>query len=322
MNKNKKIGNKIKRTAFKAIKPFLPFIIIIIGLFFAICTIIDAIFIQEVQTDTSMMSEVEAELKEKCIEKAEYLNTCNNFIGSEESTNYLLDIESRETDKEIEWSHLYAIMAFHNMSYGTNLDEDLLNEVAGNFESTFIYERITVQTETTTVDENGNTNTTITEETAYILIESDTIIGHYKYNYEETTTTNGNIKITGKSFVSEELIGEKYERLKTYLQDKLNISDDDLDTDVSIVIEAANGYYDGEENTSWLQNSSNNTIITDGESLVPTRNVYMANSWIYNDNIFLWNESTSNNSEHINYIQAQMYRLQSVQILWQWQMVQ
>ena len=51
-----KVGKELKKMAFKVLKPFLPFIIIILGLFFAICTIIDAIFIQEVQADNSTMS--------------------------------------------------------------------------------------------------------------------------------------------------------------------------------------------------------------------------------------------------------------------------
>ena len=128
----------MKKIAFKVIKPFLPFIIIIVGLFFAICTIIDAIFIQEVQTDSSTLPVAEAQLKEKCIAKAEYLNTCHNYRDGE-VTNYLLDLDNREIDKEVQWSHLYAIMAFHNMANNTKIDEKLLNEVAESFESTFIY---------------------------------------------------------------------------------------------------------------------------------------------------------------------------------------
>ena len=136
-----KVKNKMKKVAFKVIKPFLPFIIIIVGLFFAICTIIDAVFVQEVQTDSSSMPEAQQELRTKCIEKAEYLNTCHNYKDGE-STQYLLDIDSRETDKEVQWSHLYSIMAFHNMTDNTKIDEALLNKVASEFESTFIYEKI------------------------------------------------------------------------------------------------------------------------------------------------------------------------------------
>lgn len=264
-----KVKNKMKKVAFKVIKPFLPFIIIIVGLFFAICTIIDAVFIQEVQTDSSSMPEAQQELRTKCIEKAEYLNTCHNYKDGE-STQYLLDIDSRENAKLVQWSHLYSIMAFKNMAHNTEINENLLNKVASEFESTFTYEKITVKNETTTKDSDGKESTSTTEETTYILVESDTIIGHYKYHYEEKTIENGNTKTTRKVFTNEELIGEKYERLKNYLKNNLHIRESDLDTDVQVVIQAANGYYEGEENTSWLlADNSSSIIITDGKGLVP-----------------------------------------------------
>lgn len=264
-----KVKNKMKKVAFKVIKPFLPFIIIIVGLFFAICTIIDAVFIQEVQTDSSSMPEAQQELRTKCIEKAEYLNTCHNYKDGE-NTQYLLDIDSRENAKLVQWSHLYSIMAFKNMAHNTEINENLLNNVASEFESTFTYEKITVKNETTTKDNDGKESTSTTEETAYILVESDTIIGHYKYHYEEKTIENGNTKTTRKVFTNEELIGEKYERLKNYLKNNLHIRESDLDTDVQVVIQAANGYYEGEENTSWLlADNSSSIIITDGKGLVP-----------------------------------------------------
>lgn len=300
-----KIKNKIKKVVFKAIKPFLPFIIIIVGLFFAICTIIDAVFIQEVQNDSSSMSPIQLELRTKCIEKAEYLNTCNNYIN-EESTRYLLDIDNRENNKEIEWSHLYSIMVFHNMTDYEELNENLLNEVAKNFKSTFKYEQTIIKTETFTKDDNGNETITTKEEPIYILVESDTIIGHYKYNYKEQIIEKDNVKTTQKVFVNEDLIGEKYERLKKYLKNKLHIRDEDLETDLQIIIQAANGYYEGEENTSWLQNSNSPNIITDGKGLVPTRDVYLANTWLYKNNFTFWNENTSNYSVHINCIVVQM----------------
>lgn len=262
------IKSKTKKIAFMIIKPFIPFIIIILGLFFSLCTIIDAIFIQEVQTKDSLMPIAQAQMKEKCIEKSEMLNTCHNYRDGE-LTNYLLDLDNREVDKEIQWSHLYAIMAFHNMANNTKINERLLEEVAESFESTFTYEKSIVQIETTTIDEEGNTNTVVTQETAYLLVESDTIIGHYKYNYEERVIQNGNKKTTAKVFIGEEQIGEKYERLKEYLIDKLHIRKSDIETNVEIVVQAANGYYEGEENTDWLQgNSSFNTIITNGTGLL------------------------------------------------------
>ena len=271
--KDKAKGNikkKARKIAFKVLKPFLPFILIIGLLFFAICTIIDAVFVQEVQTDTSDLPAEQAEIRRLCITKSEYLNTCHNYIGSE-LTNKLLDADNRENDKLIEWSHLYAIMAFHNMSDNRDINENLLNEVASNFESTFKYEKDTVTIETITKDKDGNESISRREEEHYILVESDSLIGHYKYNYETKTVENGETKTTGKVFTNEELIGEKYEKLRKYLKEKLNISEDDLDTEVQVIIQAASGYYEGEESTAWLQDdSSSTTIISDGSGLVPT----------------------------------------------------
>ena len=147
-----KAKGKIKKIAYKVIKPFLPFIVIIVALFFAICTIIDAIFIQAVQTDSSYMEKSQQDIRQKCIEKSEYLNICNNYINGEK-TDYLLDIDNRELDKQIEWSHLYAILAFHNMTENTQFSEQILDNIASNFESTFIYEPMTITEETKTTDE-------------------------------------------------------------------------------------------------------------------------------------------------------------------------
>ncbi len=264
-----KLAKHARKIAFKVLKPFLPYILTIGLIFFLICTIIDAVFIQEVQTDSSDLPEEQAQVKEMCIEKSEYLNTCNNLIGNI-STNYLLDVDSRETDKLVEWSHLYSIMAFHNMTNGEKINKNLLEKVSKEFESTFIYEPNTVRIETISTDENGNEVVSIREENHYILIESNSIIGHYKYHYEEKVIQNNNSKTIGKVFIAEELIGEKYERLKEYLKSKLMIKEDDLNTDIQIIIQAANGYYEGKENIAWLQaDASNANIIQDSSTIIP-----------------------------------------------------
>jgi len=260
---------KAKKIIFHLIKPFLPYIIIILLLFFAICTIIDAVFIQEVQTPDSSLPEAQLEIKNKCIEMSEKLNTCHNYVGNDENNN-LLDANNLENDKLIEWSHLYAIMAFHNMSNNKKINETLLNEVSKEFESTFKYEKTNVTTEITTTDESGNITTTTEELTQYILVESDTIIGHYKYSYEDKITDIDGKKTTKKVLLNEEILGEKYERLKKYLKHEFHIKDIDLDNNVQIIIEAANGYYSGNENVSWLQDTPTNAeIITDGKKLIP-----------------------------------------------------
>ena len=280
-----KLKSKVRKIVFKVLKPILPFVIIIVGLLFAICSILD-IFIQIFQNNS-----VEIELKNLCIQKADYLNVCHNYIGDEQ-THYLLDVDNRECDKEIQWAHLYAIMSFYNMNNNMQMDESLLYEISVNFESTFRYEKDIIKTEITTVDSEGNTSTSTKEETQYILIESDTILGHYIYNYEERVIETENAKVTKKVFVNEELIGERYERLKKYLKEELHIKEDDLDLDTELVIQSANGYYEGLE---IAEGTSSNKTIIEGTGLIPTRNVYLAYSRPYKNNISFWNENTSNN---------------------------
>ena len=89
-----------------------------------------------------------------------------------EKTEYLLDMNNKENDKLIQWSHLYALMAFNNMINNTKIDENLLNTVSKEFESTFKYETVTLHIE----DQNENDTISVREETVFILVESDTII--------------------------------------------------------------------------------------------------------------------------------------------------
>ena len=263
------LKNKAKKLVLKLIKPFIPFILLFGGIFFLVCFIIDSIFVQSVQADDSSMSFEERRMKKKCIEMADYLNTCDNYVDGKK-THELLDVNDREVDKKVEWSHLYTLVNFVCMTNNQEFNEKTLNEIAYHFKSTFKYEKDTVKLEITSTytDENGNTKTKTEkkEETQYILVESDTIVGHYKYNYEERTTEKDNVKTTKKVFVGEELIGEKYEKLRNFLRDYLNVREDDLDTDVMIIIESANGYYDGKENTNWLQTGE--PTIVDGKGYI------------------------------------------------------
>lgn len=254
-----KVKSKVRKIALKILKPLLPFIILIIGLLFAICSVLD-IFIQIFQNNS-----VEIRLKNACIEKADYLNICHNYIG-DELTHYLLDVDNREVEKEIQWAHLYAIMSFYNMNYNRGIDEELLQEISAYFESTFRYEKDIIKTETTTVDDEGKVSISTTEEIYYLLVESDTIFGHYIYNYKEMESETGNTKTVMKVFENEELIGERYERLKNYLKEELHIKEDDLDLDTELVIQAANGYYEGVEITD---GASSDKTITDGKGLIP-----------------------------------------------------
>lgn len=257
MNRLKTLAsNKAKKIIWNLLKPFLPFILILLFIFGTVSTIVDAVFIQFVQEDSSYLSEEELEIKNLCIKKAEELNSCNNFVDGV-PTDLILDVNNREYDKMIEWSYLYSLMTFHNMSKGEKMNKKLLNNIGEHFKSAFYYISDTIRVEEKIINEQGEEIWNIvSEDPIYLLVESDSIIGHYTYTYKDFVEENENTRITKKVFVSENLIGEQYERLNEYLKDEFKITGEDLENQVEIIIQSSTGYFDKTENTGWLFNTS------------------------------------------------------------------
>ena len=155
----------------------------------------------------------------------------------------------------IEWSHLSTLMTLENLNNEKEINQTLLDEIGENFKSTFKYERDTIKTEEkqtkgkkVTWKENKDK-----AQTQYILVESDTIIGHYTYEYETITAVSddGNTRITKKKYKTEKLQGEQYERLKKYLKTSMNLKEEDIDMCVDLVINSASGYYDDTINNAY-----------------------------------------------------------------------
>lgn len=248
INKAKKdIGKKLKKILFKIIKPILPFLLLIIVVIFLISYLLDSIFVSSAQTDSCELSAYEQQIKNMCIEKAEYLNTCNNFVGSEKR-NELLDVNNLENTKIIEWSHLYTIMTLENLNNKAEINKQLLDKISASFKSTFKYEKDTIKTEIKEVKDEKETWKVDKKksQTQYILVESNTIIGHYKYEYETVTevSDDGNTRTTKKKYKKEKLQGKEYERLENYFKKSINLNDEDIKTCINLVINSATGYYD------------------------------------------------------------------------------
>lgn len=278
---NNLVKNKVKKIAFNLIKPFIPFLLVLLFIFGTMSTIVDAIYIQFVQEDDSFLSLEEQAIKKMCIKKAEKLNTSNNFVNST-PTEFLLDVNSRENDKLINWSHLYSILTFHNMSNDKKINQKLLDEVGESFLSTFNYITDTIKVEEKSIDEQGNEVwTVVKEDVQYLLVESDSIVGHFTYTYKDFVEENENTIITKKVFVSENLIGEEYERLSKYLKEEFNLRDEDLENQVEIVIQSATGYFNSSENTGWFFNK--NTSIRKGFTFLPN-----FSNEVFGNNNFIW----------------------------------
>ena len=250
----KEIKRKAKKVIMMVLKPLIPYIAIVLIVLLLVSWLMDSLFASSAQTDDSELTEVQLDIKTMCIEKAEYLNTCDNYVDKEKK-NELLDVNNLENNKMIEWSHLSTLMTLENLNNEKEINQTLLDEIGENFKSTFKYERDTIKTEEkqtkgkkVTWKENKDK-----AQTQYILVESDTIIGHYTYEYETITAVSddGNTRITKKKYKTEKLQGEQYERLKKYLKTSMNLKEEDIDMCVDLVINSASGYYDDTINNAY-----------------------------------------------------------------------
>lgn len=243
----KAIGKKIKKVIIAVIRPFIPFIAIILVALLLISYLFDGLFVSKAQANDSELSESEINIKNICIEKAKELNTCDNYVDNEKK-NELLDVNNLENDKLIEWSHLYTLMTLENLYNEKEINIELLNNIGDNFKSTFKYEKDIIKTEEKKVKDKKETweENKDKAQTQYILVESNTIVGHFKYEYETITeiSEDGKTRVTKKVYSKENLQGEQYERLKKYIKTSMNLNDDDIDMCIDLVINSDSGYYD------------------------------------------------------------------------------
>ena len=250
----KEIKKKIKKVIMMILKPLIPYIALVLIVLLLVSWLLDSLFASSAQADDSELSSAELDIKTMCIEKAEYLNTCDNYVDKEKK-NELLDVNNLENNKMIEWSHLSTLMTLENLNNEKEINQSLLDEIGENFKSTFKYEKDTIKTEEkqTKGDKVTWKENKDKAQTQYILVESDTIIGHYTYEYETVTaiSDDGNTRITKKKYKTETLQGEQYERLKDYLKTSMNLDNEDIDMCVDLVINSSSGYYDDTINNAY-----------------------------------------------------------------------
>lgn len=87
-----------------------------------------------------------------------------------------------------------------------------------------------------------------------LLFSNNTLV-----NMLVSVVNNGNVNsLLDEVLKSTILKDEEYSILKNYLREKLGVSEDDLDLDLQIVIQAANGLKSGTENLQWLNENKIN----------------------------------------------------------------
>lgn len=184
-SKAKRIGKKILQIVYLLLKPFIPYIMIFLFVFFFIILIIDAIFIQ-FSDDKGELSISESELEGYC-EKASSSNYEVYLDG--EQANGSISISSTETQKAITWEQIYSLLLFNNLCEDKEITTELADEISNDFKSKYYYKTSKIVKESKVIDENGNESwQVVSEETTNLITESITIAGHYVYNYAEETT--------------------------------------------------------------------------------------------------------------------------------------
>lgn len=213
------VKKKVKKWVMTAIAPFLPYIIFISALFIMLLLIIDAVYIQFVQSDDDLLSKDELKTKQYLIEQVEQYNSDEDF----------------DDNKSVSWSEIYAILTFFNISNGEEITKDLIDKVVQDLKSTYKYMDSVIKTENK--NDKGEW-ILVSENSVQLLTESITIKGHYKYHYQEIIRETETTRVTSQELVSEELVGEQYAMLKDYLKKEFKIKDNDLETQIAIVLEA------------------------------------------------------------------------------------
>ncbi len=118
--------------------------------------------------------------------KSDKYSNYNNIKGRELVDSYGRDGPVFETFGQIHSASVFQVLTYH-LDMGDITDE-FREKTASDFRPYLYYKSSTVTVSCT--DEEGNTSTSRTP--VYLLVESNTLQGHYLYHHEWVTTSSGN----------------------------------------------------------------------------------------------------------------------------------
>lgn len=181
MKKSKNnITKRILQICYILIKPFVPFIIMFLIIYFFIILIIDAIFV-ELSDENGEIIVDEKEIEEYCENANE--DNYEVYVDGEKTSEYI-EISSIEKSKAISEEQIYSLMIFHNIADNQEITNEMAKNIADEFKSKYYYKTSKIITEQKIVDEEGNISwQIINEKIVKLITESYTIAGHYQYNY-------------------------------------------------------------------------------------------------------------------------------------------
>ncbi len=157
---------------------------------------------------------------------------------------YLADEYGKDQKLKMEWGMLHSVSQMWTFVFNMeDIDPEMPERVARELGPVFWYKQSTITV--TSCNDKGECDTDTRD--IKLLVEADTYLGHYKYNYKWETETYGNTTVTKEVLDKTETVS-LWERLDTYLA-RLYQTDEKIDLTRLHVLETGKGYTQAKE---WL----------------------------------------------------------------------
>lgn len=260
-----------------ALGPYLVMAVLVVGVSFAVVVLVAATYYA--MTSQGALAGVEPSpedeaLRQEYVELADEANTREKWLVSGEGKWYpgegeyvpdAYDRYGKDAGLELKWGTVHSIVLF--LSYATG-DEEVLKDsqlkkkVASDLRPFFYYKQSEVTVTTTSTDSEGNSTTETFFYPVHLLVEANTIYGHFRYSYEWVTESSETSTVTYERSKDTETVS-RWERLDSYLIDLYGTSpNDDPELNRTMVLEAGEGFTAQEEWLDWLLRNTGYSFIS------------------------------------------------------------
>lgn len=258
-------GKALLRKLLVALGPYLLIIAGVLAVFLVVFVLVTATFSAMTSqgalagTDPSPGDE---RLRQEYIELANEANTEEKWLVPGEGEWYpnkgeyvpdAYDRYGKDKELELKWGTIHSVGLFWAYAAGDEkIPRDLKEKIASDLRPFFYYKQSEVTVTTTSTDDEGNTVSETTSYPVYLLVEANTIYGHFRYRYEWVTETSGSTTVTYER-LKDTVTVSRWERLDNYLKDLYGTSEtDDPELNRLMVLEAGEGFTAQEEWLEWL----------------------------------------------------------------------
>jgi len=277
----KKMSRLFIRLLLKAIKPFLPFLIITFFIFMILAMLVAAVYSAMPQTGALGGVNPSSEKDEKAM--SEYLTLCDKYNiedawlindtpcepGGEKHEASLDDYfypgegirkfavlpDPYGTDRALalKWGQVHAASLYRAYNFG---QEEITHqeETAEGLRPYFYYKQSYVYITSTNEDGESETEKRI----QYLLVEAYTIEGHYKYHYQWTTESHGSgenkVTITKEELKdTQQILPNRWQRLEDWIVNEYKLDkNNDVPLSRMAVWEAGHAFNEQREWLRWL----------------------------------------------------------------------